>query len=333
VWVDSGTVDVRLDNPDLQRDRIVVFKLQCLVGIMCETRVGVSGWRYAPWRGRFYPSTLPQRLELSFASTCLNSIEINGSFYSLQRPESYAQWYSATPVDFVFAVKGSRFITHMKRLKNVEQAQANFWASGILRLEEKLGPILWQLPPNFQFDDSTLNRFFDQLPRSTLEAARIARHHGDFLKDRCWLTVQKDRRLRHAIEIRHESFMTEAFVKLLRRQKIALVIADTAKKWPYMEDMTTNFVYARLHGDKEIYVSGYNSKALKCWADRFTKWRNGSEPEDAKRHASKARPLARRDVYIYFDNDVKVHAPFNALDLARRLGACSVCGSGNRKPC
>jgi uncharacterized protein YecE (DUF72 family) len=287
---------------------------------MSETRVGVSGWRYAPWRGKFYPATLPQRLELNFASRCLNSIEINGSFYSLQRPNTYGHWYSATPADFVFSVKGSRFITHMKRLKDVEQAQANFWASGILRLEEKLGPILWQFPPNLQFDTDTFERFFDKLPRSTADAARVARHHGDFMKERCWLEVQKDRSMRYAIEVRHESFLTDAFVKLLRQQKVALVIADTAKKWPYMEDMTANFVYARLHGDKEIYVSGYDDQALDRWAHRFRKWRSGSEPQNAERHAPMARTLARRDLYVYFDNDVKVHAPFNALDLARRLG-------------
>jgi uncharacterized protein YecE (DUF72 family) len=297
---------------------------------MAETRVGISGWRYTPFRGRFYPPRLPHRLELNFASRCLNSIEINGSFYSLQWPNAYAQWYSATPADFVCSVKGSRFITHMKRLKNVEQAQANFWASGILRLEEKLGPILWQLPPNFQFDGDTLERFLDNLPRSTADAAGIARNHSDFMKERCWLKVQKDRTLRHAIEVRHESFMTAAFVKLLRRQKVALVIADTAKKWPYMEDITANFVYARLHGDKQLYVSGYDDKALKRWAYRFRKWRSGSEPPNAKLHAPKARNLVSRDVYVYFDNDVKVNAPFNALDLARRLGVSPVNESVNR---
>ena len=126
--------------------------------------------------------------------------------------------------------------------------------------------------------------------------------------------------MRYAIEVRHESFLTEAFVKLLRQQKVALVIADTAKEWPYMEDMTANFVYARLHGDREIYVSGYDDQALDRWAHRFRKWRSGSEPQNAERHAPRARTLARRDLYVYFDNDVKVHAPFNALDLARRLG-------------
>jgi uncharacterized protein YecE (DUF72 family) len=191
----------------------------------------------------------------------------------------------------------------MKRLKDVQQAQANFWASGVLRLEEKLGPILWQLPPHFQFDEDLLERFFEGLPRRTAAAARIARQRSDFMKDRCWLEVERDRRLRHAIEIRHESFMTGRFVKLLRRQKIALVIADTPGKWPYMEDMTTDFVYARLHGESDLYVSGYDDKALDRWASRFKQWRN-----------------TKRDLYIYFDNDVKVFAPFNAMDLARRLG-------------
>ena len=287
---------------------------------MSETRVGISGWRYAPWRGKFYPSKLPQKLELNFAARCVNSIEINGSFYSLQRPSAYKQWYDSTPDDFVFSVKGSRFITHMKRLKNLKQAHANFWASGILRLEDKLGPILWQLPPNFQFEKDTLERFFDELPRSTSEATTIARNHSDFMRDRCWLTVEEDRRIRHAIEIRHESFVTEDFVKLLRKHEVALVIADTAKKWPYMEDMTTDFVYARLHGEIELYASGYDDKALDGWAYRFKQWREGSEPRQAQRHAPEARRAGSRDIYVYFDNDVKVYAPFNAIDLAHRLG-------------
>jgi uncharacterized protein YecE (DUF72 family) len=202
-------------------------------GIMPETRVGISGWRYAPWRGEFYPSKLPQNPELNFVAQCVNSVEINGSFYSLQRPNAYRQWYDNTPSDFLFSVKGSRFITHMKQLKNIEEAQANFWASGVLRLEEKLGPILWQLPSHVRFDRDALARFFEGLPRSTAEAAKIGRHHSAFMKDRCWLEIAKNRRLRHAIEVRHESFITEDFVRLLRKQRIALVIADTANRWPY----------------------------------------------------------------------------------------------------
>jgi len=286
---------------------------------MSETRVGISGWRYAPWRGKFYPPKLPQKEELSFVARCLNSVEINGSFYSLQHPGCYKQWYDATPDDFIFSVKGSRFITHMKRLKNLEQAHANFWASGVLRLEDKLGPILWQLPPNFQFDKDTLDHFFDELPRCTSDAAAIAQHHSEFMKDRCWMDIEKDRCIRHAIEIRHESFMSEEFVRLLRRHKIALVLADTAGKWPYMEDMTADFVYARLHGDVELYTSGYDEKALDRWARRLKKWREGSEHPGTHCYAPKARPV-KRDIYVYFDNDVKTHAPFNAIDLARRLG-------------
>jgi uncharacterized protein YecE (DUF72 family) len=289
-------------------------------GRLPGTRIGISGWRYAPWRGEFYPPNLSQNQELNFAARCVNSIEINGSFYSLQRPAVYQKWYDSTPEDFVFAVKGSRFITHMKRLKNLKQAEANFWASGILRLEEKLGPILWQLPPTFEFDKETIEAFFDNIPRNTADAAKIARGHSDFMKDRSWTKIQKSRPLRHAVEIRHESFMTEEFVNLMRSQKVSLVIADTAKKWPYMEDMTSDFVYARLHGDLELYVSGYDDDALDLWADRLKKWRQGYEPTDAQRCAPKARPVSSRDLFVYFDNDVKVFAPFNAMDLARRLG-------------
>ena len=287
---------------------------------MPETRVGISGWRYAPWRGKFYPPKLPVARELNFAARCVNSLEINGSFYSLQSPNAYRQWYDNTPPDFLFSVKGSRFITHMKRLKNIEEAQANFWASGILRLEEKLGPILWQLPPNFSFDRDALARFLDELPRSTAEAAKIGRHHSAFMKHRRWLEIAKNRRLRHAIEIRHESFITEEFVRLLRDHGIALVIADTAKKWPYMEDLTSDFVYARLHGEIELYTSGYDDEALDRWAHRLKKWRDGAAPKDAHIHARRTKPLKRRDIYVYFDNDAKVYAPFNAMDLARRLG-------------
>jgi len=287
---------------------------------MPETRVGISGWRYAAWRGKFYPPKLPQSGELNFAARCVNSVEINGSFYSLQLPNAYRQWHDNTPSDFLFSVKGSRFITHMKRLKNIEEAEANFWASGILHLEEKLGPILWQLPPNFRFDRDTLARFLDGLPRNTAEAAKIGRHHSAFMKNRSWLEIGKNRSLRHAIEIRHESFLTEEFVRLLREHGIALVIADTAKRWPYMEDLTADFVYARLHGEIELYTSGYDDEALDRWAHRLKKWRDGSAPKDAHIHAPMARSPKRRDIYVYFDNDAKVYAPFNAMDLARRLG-------------
>jgi len=275
---------------------------------MPETRIGISGWRYGPWREKFYPPKLSQKLELHFASRCLNSIEINGSFYSLQRPSSYKNWHDATPDDFVFSLKGSRFITHMKRLKEIEEPLANFFASGLLRLEEKLGPILWQFPPNFFFDNEKFARFFDVLPRDTSQAAKMGKKHTDFMKGRTWTKIERNRPLRHAVEIRHKSFMNDKFVDLCRKSKIAIVVADTAKKWPYITEMTADFIYARLHGEEELYVSGYGDEALDQWADRFKKWR---------KQASKSKP---RDVYAYFDNDVKVYAPFDAMGLAKRLG-------------
>lgn len=266
------------------------------------TRIGISGWVYPPWRGVFYPKGLAQKRELEYAARTFNSIEINGSFYSLQRPQSYQAWHDATPDDFVFAVKGGRFITHMKKLKEVEIPLANFLASGILKLKQKLGPILWQFPPGFAFNEQRFDDFFALLPRSTVAAARIARKHDARMAGRAWTRADADRPLRHAIEIRHESFRDPRFLALLRKHRIALVVADTAGKWPLIDEITTDFMYARLHGDEELYVSGYTPAALDAWADRVRKW---------KRKGC--------DVYVYFDNDAKVRAPFDALQLAARL--------------
>jgi uncharacterized protein YecE (DUF72 family) len=287
---------------------------------MATIRIGVSGWRYAPWRGVFYPPGLPQHAELRYAASTFPTIEINGSFYSLQRPESYAQWYEETPPDFVFAVKGGRYITHMKRLRDVELPLANFFASGIFNLREKLGPILWQFPPSFRYDPERLERFFALLPRDTEEALALARRRDARLKGRARLAIDANRRMRHAMEIRHESFLDESFVVLLRRYQVALVVADTAKKWPYREDVTSDFVYIRLHGDKKIYYSGYTDKALDRWAARIRAWSGGREPADAHR-ISKTRPPKRRhrEVYCYFDNDAKVKAPVDAKNLIRKL--------------
>ena len=288
---------------------------------MPDTRIGISGWRYGPWRGTFYPKDLPQKRELEYASRKLNSIEINGSFYSLQRPEFYRDWHAQTPDDFVFAVKGGRFITHMKKLKDVETPLANFFASGVLALEEKLGPILWQFPPGFALNLERFEQFFELLPRDTKAAAALAKRHDRRLKGRALTKTDANRKIRHAIEIRHESFRDPAFIKLLRKHRIALVLADTAGKWPYMEDVTADFVYARLHGDEELYVSGYTDAALDWWTNRLRAWRNGTEPPDAQRVAGPAWPRkSERDIYVYFDNDVKVRAPYDAMSLSRRLG-------------
>lgn len=268
---------------------------------MGETRIGISGWRYRPWRGIFYPPRLPQARELEFASRHFNSIEINGAFYSLQRVESWLRWYEDTPAGFIFSVKGSRFITHMKKLREIEKPLANFFAQGILGLREKLGPILWQFPPNVSFDAERFQRFFRLLPRSTRDALMLARHRDYRMKGRSYLKAPLDLPLRYAVEVRHESFVSPGFFRLLRREDIALVIADTAGKWPFIEELTAGFVYVRLHGEKQIYDSGYSASALEMWASRLRQWRRS------------------RDVYVYFDNDVKAHAPFDAMALRKRL--------------
>jgi len=288
-----------------------------------DTRIGISGWRYAPWRGTFYPKGLAQHRELEYASRQINSIEINGSFYSLQRPEFYRQWYDQTPDDFVFAMKGGRFITHMLKLRNVERPLANFFASGPLCLKQKMGPILWQFPPQMGSMADRFDTFFKMLPRDTEAAAELAKGHDERLKGRSWTKTDTKRPIRYAVEIRHASFETPQWIDLLRRHDIALCLADTAGRWPYAEDMTSGFVYARLHGDEELYVSGYSDSALDWWAARFEAWRGGSEPPDAKRLSDKpAKKAKARDVFVYFDNDVKVRAPFDAVNLARRLGVC-----------
>jgi uncharacterized protein YecE (DUF72 family) len=299
-----------------------------------DVRIGISGWRYAPWRGVFYPPQLPQRCELDYASRMFSSIELNGSFYSLQTPASFAEWHDATPEDFVFAVKGPRYITHLRRLKEVETPLANFFASGLFELGDKLGPLLWQCPPTLPFDAARFDAFFSLLPRDTDAALALARRHDGRVEGRTSLAVGRPRLLRHAVEIRHESFRDPAFIALLRRHRIALVVADTAGKWPLLEDLTSDFLYLRLHGDEELYASGYGDAALDRWAARIDHWRRGQQVADAQRAApgTQGPRRARRDVYCYFDNDVKVHAPYDAAALARRLGLPNPLGEEHRAP-
>jgi uncharacterized protein YecE (DUF72 family) len=293
-----------------------------------DIRIGISGWRYSPWRGVFYPEKLPQRRELEYASRMLPTIEINGSFYSLQSPESYAQWAVDTPDDFVFAVKGPKYITHLRRLKDVETPLANFLANGLFELGPKLGPILWQFPPMLPFKPERFEAFFAQLPHDTEAAAEIAARHDRRVEGRTSLVPDAKRRMRHAVEIRHESFADPAFIALLRKYRIALVVADTAGKWPLLEDLTADFVYLRLHGDKELYASGYSDAALERWADRIRTWSTGGQVEDARLASPRPAPKrARRDLYAYFDKDVKVHAPYDAATLLRKLGLDSPLGA------
>lgn len=264
-------------------------------------RVGIAGWTYAPWRGVFYPKGLPHRAELAYAAERLDSIELNGSFYSLQRPTSWRKWAAETPDDFVFAVKGGRYITHILRLKNTREALANFFASGMLTLGPKLGPLLWQLPPNLPLDEEALDAFLGSLPRTTAEAAALA-GESSLEEDRRDASSPVDRRLRHAVEARHPSFADPAFARIAREHGVAVVVADTAGRYPLLREVTTDFVYVRLHGDEELYTSGYTDEALDRWAAEARDWLD-----------------AGLDVYAYFDNDVKVRAPYDAMGLRERL--------------
>jgi len=284
-----------------------------------DVRVGISGWTYAPWGGVFYPRGLPRRQELAFAASRFRTIEINGTFYGLQRPESFAAWAEQTPDDFVFAVKVPRFLTHVLRVRAFEQALANFLASGLLRLGSKLGPLLWQFPPTFRCDPDRMARFLDGLPKDTQQAAALARRHDRHVTGRSWIETDARRPLRHAVEIRHESFAVPAFIDLLRQHGVALVCAD-AVAWPRLMDVTADFVYCRLHGSEELYVSGYDAGSLDAWAGRVATWARGGTPDDVPLLAAKAR-RHRRDVFVYFDNDAKVRAPQDAQSLIQRLRA------------
>jgi uncharacterized protein YecE (DUF72 family) len=284
-----------------------------------QIRIGISGWRYKGWRGTFYPQNLAQRRELEFAAQHFDTIELNGSFYSLQRPQGFKQWHDETPDDFVFAVKGSRYLTHMLKLTNAEKPLANFFAQGVLRLGSKLGPILWQFPPQFAFNPEKLQSFFNLLPRTQSEAAALARGHDQRLKGRSWLEFEADLPIRHAIEIRHASCECTDFISLLRRNRIGLVVADTVE-WPLLMDITADFVYCRLHGSEQLYASGYETDAIDLWARRVVAWSRGQEVTDGKRTHPKPGPKrASRDVFVYFDNDAKVRAPFDAQALRKRV--------------
>lgn len=271
---------------------------------MAEARIGISGWRYRPWRGVFYPAGLRQADELAYAAERVTSIELNGSFYSLQRPASWLRWREGTPDGFVFAVKGPRFITHVKRLGDVDAPLANFFASGVLDLGAKLGPMLWQLPPTLAFDEGLLDAFLARLPRSRADAAALAARHDERMEGRASFAAGADARIRHAVEVRHPSFGDDAhrWAAVLERHGAASVTADTAGKYPRLDRTTADFAYARLHGEEELYASGYDDAAL----DRWAAWVRG--------HLD-----AGRDSYVYFDNDIKVRAPFDAIDLIARL--------------
>ena len=265
--------------------------------------VGISGWSYAPWRKIFYPPGLVQRRELEFASRQVNSIEINGGFYALAKPASYLAWAAAVPDDFKFSLKAHRFITHIKKLHDVAEPVRNFFASGPLALGPKLGPILWQFPPAMKFDAERFATFLAMLPHDVRSATKLARRHGPRLNGRSYLPKPRspNHRIRHAVEVRHPSFETPAFLKLCRAHGVAAVIADSGGKWPTFSTPTADFVYLRLHGPAALYADGYDARALAEWTKKIKSWHR------------------KHEVFVYFDNDIKVHAPFDAVDLLGRL--------------
>lgn len=268
-----------------------------------DVRIGISGWRYGPWKGKFYPSSLSSKDELFFVSKNLNSLEINGSFYSLQSPKNYRNWRDSTSESFIFSVKGSRYITHQKRLKDVKTPLANFFSSGVLELKNKLGPFLWQFPPNMKLDLERFEAFFKLLPKDANAACALAKKHDEKTTGRASMKVDENFKIRHAVEIRNETFLNEDFYKLLTEHNIALVMSDAGDKWPYVEKLTADFVYVRLHGNKKIYESGYSYQALTAWKKKIFQWESEG-----------------KDVFVYFDNDVKVYAPFNAMYLLEKSG-------------
>ena len=276
------------------------FSLEGKNARRARVRVGISGFRYPEWRGAFYPRGLRHADELAYASRHFDTIELNGSFYSLLRPERYARWYAETPRRFVFSVKGGRYITHMLKLRNVETALANFFASGPLCLKEKLGPVLWQFPESIPVDER-FERFFELLPRDTVEAAALARRHDATLLAAATTGAGTRRPVRHAVEIRSARFRTAEFARLLRKYDIAMVVADTARRWPRFELVTTDFMYVRLHGHRKLYESQYSRATLRRWSQKIAAW------------------TSARNVYVYFDNSAKAHAPRDAATLARMV--------------
>lgn len=284
-----------------------------------DIRIGVSGWTYSPWRGNFYPKGLRQKDELAFAARAFPALEINGTFYGMQTPPSFSSWAAAAPDDFVFAVKAPRFITHLLRLRDAETALANFFASGLLAMGRKLGPLLWQFPPNFQFDPARLEAFFAVLPRDGESAALLAERHDHRLRAPAHVDATGVGLLRHAIEIRHESFRDPAFIELLRRHNVALVCADTVD-WPLLMDLTADFAYCRLHGSIELYRSGYSDPELDRWAARVEDWARGRLMTDGNFVTEPRDDQLPRDVFLFFDNTDKLQAPDDARGLMRRLG-------------
>ncbi|QGZ63267.1 DUF72 domain-containing protein [Paraburkholderia acidisoli] len=260
-------------------------------------RVGIGGWIYEPWRGAFYPEGLAQRRELEYASRRLSTIEINSTYYGAQRPESFARWHDETPDDFVFSVKAPRFAMNRRVLAEAGPTIERFLTGGVLNLRDKLGPINWQIMPTKRFDPEDYARFLELLPESA-----------------------DGRPLRHALEVRHESFCTPEFVALARRRKAAIVVSGDSD-YPQIADASAPFVYARIMGTAQQHGAGYTNADLDRWAERALAWASGETPGDLTTHAKTlAAPKAGRDVYLYVISGYKAHNPAAATALLERLG-------------
>lgn len=286
---------------------------------MKKIYIGMSGWTNEGWRGDFYPKGLPKSKELEYAGRQVNSIEINATFYSYQKPATFQRWYEETPPGFCFSIKGPQYITHILRLKEVEKSLSNFLASGLFCLKEKMGPLLWQFPPNMVLKDDRFEKFLKLLPYDSKSAARLAKNHSSRLEGRVQLEPSGHFPIRHAFEFRHPSFMNPDFIDLLRAHGVALVFAHSGLKSPYMEDLTADFIYARMHGQEKAFKKGYPGPFLSWWADRVSFWTQGKWPEDAQ-CVSEGKPKSvKRDAFIYFDTEAKEYAPYDALNLTQLL--------------
>jgi uncharacterized protein YecE (DUF72 family) len=258
-------------------------------------RIGIGGWTYEPWRGPFYPSDLAQKRELEYASRRLTSIEINGTYYGSQKPASFAKWRDETPDDFVFSVKAPRYAMNRTVLAGAGSSIERFFAGGVMELKDKLGAINWQFLPSKKFDPPDFEAFLKLLPR---QAA--------------------GRELRHVVEVRHDSFRTQAFVALLREYGVGVVIAGDSR-YPQIADATAPFFYARIMGTQPTEECGYSDAALDLWASRARALASGSEAPGLERVLPEGADGVSRDVYLYVIGGHKVHNPAAAASLMRRL--------------